>query len=77
MIVPQSGGLKYSSGGNTIIVNCQLSIIILLLVRRNTNLHYDTLICFRIAEIAPFSNRDTWAWEMPIAWATSIWVRPS
>ena len=31
----------------------------------------------RIWEIAPFSNRETWAWEIPKELATSIWVRPS
>ena len=43
----------------------------------NNNLHHDTLTCLRIAEIAPFSNLDTCAWEMPRLRATSIWVLPS
>ena len=32
---------------------------------------------FFILSIALFSSRDTWAWEIPISLATSIWVRPS
>ena len=31
----------------------------------NNNLPYDTLISLRMEAIAPFSSRDTWAWEMP------------
>ncbi len=31
----------------------------------------------RMAEMAPFSSRDTWAWEIPRESATSIWVFPS
>lgn len=31
----------------------------------------------RIAFSAFFSNRLTWAWEMWISWATSVWVFPS
>ena len=41
----------------------------------------DQLTCtetyFRSSQIAPFSNRDTWAWEMCMPFATSIWVIPS
>ena len=37
----------------------------------------ETLTDLRMAEIAPFSRRDTWAWEMPREPATSIWVLPS
>ena len=37
----------------------------------------EMLTDFRMAEIAPFSNRETWAWEMPKLPATSIWVLPS
>ena len=33
-------------------------------------------IFFLMAEMAPFSRRDTWAWEMPISVETSIWVLP-
>ena len=43
----------------------------------NNNLYYDTLICFRMVQMAPFSSRDTCACEIPSACATSIWVRPS
>ena len=32
---------------------------------------------FLIWLMALFSSRETWAWEMPTALATSIWVRPS
>ena len=35
-------------------------------------LDHETLMLFRIAEIAPFSSRDTWAWEIPREPATSI-----
>ena len=38
---------------------------------------YDRLKDFRMVLIAPFSSRETWAWEMPKAVATSIWVFPS
>ena len=38
---------------------------------------YDTAMIFRMAPMAPFSSRDTWAREMPSTPATSIWVRPS
>ncbi len=38
---------------------------------------HDTLTFFRMAEMAPFSNLDTWAWLMPRVAATSIWVLPS
>ena len=37
----------------------------------------ETLTALRMALMAPFSSRDTWAWEMPRAPATSIWVLPS
>ena len=44
----------------------------------NYNLpHQDTLTDLRMAESAPFSNRDTCAWEIPNRAATSIWVLPS
>ena len=33
-------------------------------------------IFFLMAEMAPFSRRDTWAWEIPISVETSIWVLP-
>ena len=33
-------------------------------------------ISFLICRSAFFSNRDTWAWEMPISAETSIWVLP-
>ena len=36
-----------------------------------------TLTDFRMALIAPFSNRDTCAWEIPNRAAPSIWVLPS
>ncbi len=36
-----------------------------------------TLTDFRMAPMAFFSSRDTWAWEMPTMDATSIWVFPS
>ena len=36
-----------------------------------------TATYFRICTRAFFSRRETWAWEMPISPATSIWVRPS
>ena len=32
---------------------------------------------FRMVLIAPFSSRDTCAWEIPREVATSIWVLPS
>ena len=38
---------------------------------------YETDTPFLKSEIALFSNLDTWAWEMPRAPATSIWVLPS
>ena len=38
---------------------------------------YETDTPFRKSEMALFSNLDTWAWEMPRAPATSIWVFPS
>ena len=34
-------------------------------------------IFFRIVLMAPFSRRETWAWEIPRVLATSIWVLPS
>ena len=43
----------------------------------NNNLPYETLMLLRMALMAPFSSRDTWAWEMPKTPATSIWVLPS
>ena len=44
----------------------------------NHNLPYqETLTDLRMAEMAPFSSRDTWAWEIPKREATSIWVLPS
>ena len=45
--------------------------------KQNDNFPYETLSDFRMAPIAPFSSRDTWAWEMPSRQATSIWVWPS
>jgi len=36
-----------------------------------------TLTYFRNSQIAPFSSLDTWAWEMCMDLATSIWVIPS
>ena len=39
--------------------------------------NHETLTDLRMAEMAPFSRRDTWAWEMPRVLATSIWVLPS
>ena len=44
---------------------------------KNDNLSYDTLTDLRRAAMAPFSSRDTWAWEIPRESATSIWVFPS
>ena len=38
---------------------------------------HETLTDFRMALMAPFSSRETWAWEIPRASATSIWVFPS
>ena len=38
---------------------------------------YDTLTDLRMVLMAPFSRRETWAWEMPRVLATSIWVLPS
>ena len=38
---------------------------------------YDTLTDLRMELMAPFSRRETWAWEMPRKLATSIWVLPS
>ena len=38
---------------------------------------YETLMNFRMVLMAPFSRRETWAWEMPKRLATSIWVLPS
>ena len=32
---------------------------------------------FRNSQIAPISSLDTWAWEMCMDFATSIWVQPS
>ena len=46
-------------------------------ITSNYNLSYETLTVLRMDEIAPFSNRDTWAWEIPRVEATSIWVLPS
>ena len=43
----------------------------------NNNLPYETETLLRMAEMAPFSSRETWAWEMPSTLATSIWVLPS
>ena len=43
----------------------------------NYNFSHETDTDFRMAEMAPFSSRDTWAWEMPRTPATSIWVFPS
>ena len=40
-------------------------------------IYYDTLTDFRMEEMAPFSRRLTWAWEIPRVFATSIWVFPS
>ena len=37
----------------------------------------ETLTDLRMALMAPFSRRETWAWEMPRELATSIWVLPS
>lgn len=34
-------------------------------------------IFFLMVLMAPFSSRDTWAWEMPTSAETSIWVLPS
>ena len=41
-----------------------------------TGFFYDT-ISFRRRFRAPFSRRETWAWEMPMVRATSVWVLPS
>ena len=38
---------------------------------------YEMRMLLRMALMAPFSSRETWAWEMPRAPATSIWVLPS
>ena len=43
-----------------------------LLLHRGKAGHISFLIC----RSAFFSNRDTWAWEMPISAETSIWVLP-
>ena len=59
------------SEGNTFILHTAFSIL------HSTEGHYDTLTDLRIWEIAPFSSRDTWAWEIPSRLATSIWVLPS
>ena len=40
-------------------------------------LFQETLTDLRMAEMAPFSKRETWAWEIPKLPATSIWVLPS
>lgn len=39
--------------------------------------HFPYITLFRIVPMAPFSNLETWAWEMPKTLATSIWVLPS
>ena len=38
---------------------------------------YEMRMLLRMALMAPFSSRETWAWEMPRAPATSIGVLPS
>ena len=39
--------------------------------------YHETLTDLRMALMAPFSSRDTCAWDIPRAEATSIWVLPS
>ena len=57
--------------------NCQLSIVncqlLVTLLEQQTG-SYDTLMFFLRVAIAPFSSRDTCAWEIPKVFATSIWV---
>lgn len=37
---------------------------------------FQLTMAFRMLFSAPFSNLETWAWEMPMRSATSIWVFP-
>ncbi len=39
-------------------------------------LFHDTMAFFSRLS-APFSRRETWAWEMPMRLETSVWVLPS
>ena len=60
-----------SANADTIIVHCPPSII------PNVVFSVQDEIAFRTLPNAFFSSLDTWAWEMPISFATSIWVWPS
>ena len=45
--------------------------------KREFIIGYEVEMALRKLLMAPFSNRDTWAWEMPTMPATSICVLPS